>query len=113
MSTDARDTDVSAWHKALDAGELPEGRVTTANCAGTTVCLTHYDGAYAAPDTNCPHQGGPLGEGKISKEQRDGGWPVWETDRTNPDFAAFADNCGAAAIGLNRPRRSMTPSRPT
>ncbi|MFB6228156.1 MAG: thiamine pyrophosphate-dependent enzyme [Halobacteriales archaeon] len=33
--------------------------------------------------------------GKISKEQRDGGWDVWETDLVNPDFAAFAENCGA------------------
>lgn len=33
--------------------------------------------------------------GKISKEQRDGGWDVWETDLVNPGFAAFAENCGA------------------
>jgi len=32
--------------------------------------------------------------GKISKEQRTGGWDVWQTDLENPDFAAFARNCG-------------------
>ncbi len=32
--------------------------------------------------------------GKISKEQRDGEWPVWETDLTNPNFSEFARNCG-------------------
>jgi thiamine pyrophosphate-dependent acetolactate synthase large subunit-like protein len=32
--------------------------------------------------------------GKISKEQRTGGWDVWQTDLVNPDFAQFAENCG-------------------
>jgi len=32
--------------------------------------------------------------GKISKEQRAGEWPVWETDLHNPSFAAFANLCG-------------------
>ena len=32
--------------------------------------------------------------GKISKEQRSGEWPVWETDLHNPSFAAFAKICG-------------------
>ena len=34
--------------------------------------------------------------GKISKEQRSGEWPVWETDLVNPSFAAFARLCGGA-----------------
>ncbi|MGD2132599.1 MAG: thiamine pyrophosphate-binding protein [Maricaulaceae bacterium] len=33
--------------------------------------------------------------GKISKEQRSGEFPVWETDLVNPPFAAFARACGA------------------
>jgi len=32
--------------------------------------------------------------GKISKEQRAGDWPVWETGLRNPSFAAFARLCG-------------------
>ena len=34
--------------------------------------------------------------GKISKEQRAGEWQVWQTALHNPDFAAFAQLCGAA-----------------
>jgi len=34
--------------------------------------------------------------GKISKEQRAGQWPTWQTGLHNPDFAAFARLCGAA-----------------
>lgn len=32
--------------------------------------------------------------GKISKEQRAGHWPVWQTDLSNPSFAAYARLCG-------------------
>jgi thiamine pyrophosphate-dependent acetolactate synthase large subunit-like protein len=32
--------------------------------------------------------------GKISKEQRAGEWPVWETSLHNPSFAEFAKLCG-------------------
>jgi len=32
--------------------------------------------------------------GKISKEQRAGHWPVWQTELHNPSFAAFARLCG-------------------
>ncbi len=31
---------------------------------------------------------------KISKEQREGEWPVWQTNLVNPNFAAFARACG-------------------
>lgn len=33
--------------------------------------------------------------GKISKEQRAGAWDVWQTGLHNPEFAAFAQLCGA------------------
>lgn len=53
------------WLKVLDPGELPEGRVTAVTCEHTTVCMTHFQGRYAAMDNRCPHQRGPLGEGSI------------------------------------------------
>jgi thiamine pyrophosphate-dependent acetolactate synthase large subunit-like protein/nitrite reductase/ring-hydroxylating ferredoxin subunit len=36
--------------------------------------------------------------GNISKEQRSGGWEKWATDLVNPDFAAYAQSCGALGI---------------
>lgn len=33
--------------------------------------------------------------GKIAKEQRAGEWDVWQTTLHNPDFAAYARDCGA------------------
>ena len=36
--------------------------------------------------------------GKISKEQRAGEFDVWATDLVNPNFAEYANNCGALGI---------------
>ncbi|MDJ0976047.1 MAG: thiamine pyrophosphate-binding protein [Planctomycetota bacterium] len=36
--------------------------------------------------------------GKISKEQRAGNWDVWQTSLHNPDFAQYAELCGAQGI---------------
>ncbi len=36
--------------------------------------------------------------GKISKEQRSGEWDVWQTSLHNPDFSAYARNCGAHGV---------------
>ena len=36
--------------------------------------------------------------GKISKEQLAAGFPVWHTELHNPDWAAYADLCGATGI---------------
>jgi thiamine pyrophosphate-dependent acetolactate synthase large subunit-like protein/nitrite reductase/ring-hydroxylating ferredoxin subunit len=38
--------------------------------------------------------------GKISKEQLAGSFPVWQTSLINPDFARYADLCGATGIGV-------------
>jgi pyruvate oxidase len=40
--------------------------------------------------------------GKISKEQRAGEWDVWQTSLHNPDFAAYAQLCGAHGARVTR-----------
>ena len=40
--------------------------------------------------------------GKISKEQRAGQWPVWQTGLHNPSFAAYAKLCGGAGIRVTK-----------
>jgi thiamine pyrophosphate-dependent acetolactate synthase large subunit-like protein/nitrite reductase/ring-hydroxylating ferredoxin subunit len=40
--------------------------------------------------------------GKISKEQRSGSWPVWETSLHNPSFAEYARICGAHGERVER-----------
>jgi len=36
--------------------------------------------------------------GKISKEQLAGDYPVWQTSLRNPDWAGYAELCGATGI---------------
>jgi thiamine pyrophosphate-dependent acetolactate synthase large subunit-like protein len=36
--------------------------------------------------------------GKISKEQKAGNWDVWQTSLHNPDFAQYANLCGALGL---------------
>lgn len=40
--------------------------------------------------------------GKITKEQRAGGWDKWATDLVNPDFADYALSCGGFGIKVTR-----------
>ena len=63
-------------------------------------------GQYAMEFTTAVHYGMDITHvlmnnaelGKISKEQRAGEWPVWQTSLTNPNFAAFAESCGGLGI---------------
>ena len=43
--------------------------------------------------------------GKISKEQRAGNWAVWQTRLHNPDFSAFARNCGGMGVRAESPQQ--------
>ena len=80
------------WHRALDLDELPEGRVKTVVIGTTSLCMTHYQGRYAALDNRCPHQGGPLGEGSIEKGLLRCPWHGWDYDPcTGRSPGAFED----------------------
>ena len=51
------------WQKVLDPDELPEGRVKSVSCGAETLCVTHFEGGYAALDNKCPAPGWPPGRG--------------------------------------------------
>ena len=36
--------------------------------------------------------------GKISKEQKAGEWPVWQTSLHNPNFSSYAKLCGGFGV---------------
>ncbi|MBM7068245.1 thiamine pyrophosphate-binding protein [Actibacterium sp. 188UL27-1] len=60
------DTDLD-WISVGKTSDLPEGRVKTVTARTVSICLSHFDGQWAAMDNHCPHQGGPLGEGSIER----------------------------------------------
>ena len=53
------------WVDVGHVDDLPDGRVMTVTPRNKSICLSHFDGQWAAMDNRCPHQGGPLGEGSI------------------------------------------------
>ncbi|MEZ4373120.1 MAG: thiamine pyrophosphate-binding protein [Polyangiaceae bacterium] len=66
------------WLRALAPDELADGRVKPVTCAHRTVCMTRFEGRYAALDNKCPHQGGPLGEGSIENGWLRCPWHGWD-----------------------------------
>ncbi len=67
------------WYKILDnKNDLPEGRVKTVTAGHKGICLTHFEGKFAALDNKCPHQGGPLGEGSIENGLLRCPWHGWD-----------------------------------
>ncbi|MEP3276173.1 MAG: thiamine pyrophosphate-dependent enzyme [Stappiaceae bacterium] len=55
------------WISVGHVDDLPEGRVKTVTARTVSMCLSHFNGKWAAMDNRCPHQGGPLGEGSIEE----------------------------------------------
>ena len=71
-------TEKTTWLKVLEPDELPEGRVKPVTCKHITLCMTHFEGQFAALDNKCPHQGGPLGEGSIEEGLLRCPWHGWD-----------------------------------
>ena len=79
------------WHKALELGELAEGRVRSVTCGVKTLCMTHHKGEFGALDNRCPHQGGPLGEGSIENGLLRCPWHGWDYDPLDGKAPGFDD----------------------
>ncbi|MGI9407874.1 MAG: thiamine pyrophosphate-dependent enzyme, partial [Hyphomicrobiaceae bacterium] len=62
------------WIKVGHVDDLAEGRVKSVTALNASICLSHFDGQWAAMDNKCPHQGGPLGEGSIERGVDDKCW---------------------------------------
>lgn len=59
---------IKRWHKVADLGELADGDTAVVVAGTTEIALTLRDGEYGAISNACPHQGGPLGEGKLTED---------------------------------------------
>ncbi len=91
------------WIKVGQIDDLTEGRVKSVTARDHSICLSHFDGQWAAMDNKCPHQGGPLGEGSIERGT-DGQcwircpWHGWDFD----DHGLFVSICLLVARSLPR-----------
>jgi nitrite reductase/ring-hydroxylating ferredoxin subunit len=75
---DVAKTPRTVWYEAPDPDALPEGRVMTKALGVHTVCMTRFEGQYAALSNKCPHQGGPLGEGSSENGLQRCPWHGWD-----------------------------------
>ena len=53
------------WHRLCPTAECPPGTSRELVAGDRIVALFNVDGQFHALDGICPHQGGPLGKGKL------------------------------------------------
>ena len=62
------------------AADIPVGEARVVEADGKTLALFHVDGAFYALDNDCPHRGGPLGEGDLDGTVIVCPWHAWRWD---------------------------------
>ena len=60
--------------------DLPEGQPSLVETDGTQVVLARVDGHVVACSAECPHQGGPLSEGRLAGTRLTCPWHGWMFD---------------------------------
>jgi len=53
------------WHRIASISDCPPGQCRELIAGDRVVALFNVDGRFFALDGVCPHQGGPLGKGKL------------------------------------------------
>lgn len=66
--------------KLLDAERLPEGAVCEVLVDGVVLALCHASDGFYAVTGECPHVGGPLGQGALHGHALVCPWHAWEFD---------------------------------
>src|SRR6478735_11490802 len=59
-------SEAMAWETIAKTGDCPPGSARECVAAGRMVALFNVDGQFYALDGICPHQGGPLGKGRLN-----------------------------------------------
>jgi nitrite reductase/ring-hydroxylating ferredoxin subunit len=71
---------VSDWIDIAAAADCPPGEVVERVAGGRIVALANVDGQWSAIDGLCPHQGGPLGRGRLCNGVITCPWHGWQFD---------------------------------
>lgn len=66
--------------RACAVADVPPGSGKTVTVAGKELALFNVDGAFYAIDNECPHRGGPLGEGELEGCVVTCPWHAWQFD---------------------------------
>ena len=70
------------WHTISKSADAPPGSAQEHIIAGRIIALYNVDGQFYALDGLCPHQGGPLGKGRLTGCLVTCPWHGWQFDVT-------------------------------
>ncbi|QCC49214.1 Rieske (2Fe-2S) protein [Halobellus limi] len=70
----------SSLHRVASVGEIEAGESSVVDVDGEQVALFRIDDEYFALSNVCPHQGGPLGQGRVEDECVYCPWHGWQFD---------------------------------
>ncbi len=73
---------MSTFVRACAASEIAPGTGKTVTVEGKELALFNIDGTFRAIDNECPHRGGPLGEGDVEGCLVTCPWHAWQFDVT-------------------------------
>ena len=71
---------MAKWIRIADVGDCPSGASIECLAGDLLVALFNVDGEYYALDGVCPHQGGPLGKGRLEGPTVSCPWHGWQFD---------------------------------
>jgi nitrite reductase (NADH) small subunit len=78
------------WMRAAAADECPAGEAVELVVGGRIIALFHAENQFHALDGICPHQGGPLGKGRLSGCVVTCPWHGWQFDVRSGQHQASA-----------------------
>ena len=68
--------------KVASVEDVPMGEGRVFEVSGRTLAVFNVDGQFYATDNDCPHRGGPLGEGDLEATIVRCPWHAWRWDVT-------------------------------
>ncbi len=77
------------WVRVAGVEEVPVGAVKVARAGRLEVALFNLDGDFHALTNQCPHVGGPLGEGRLEGKVIECPWHCWGFDVTTGGCTTF------------------------
>ncbi len=93
------------WKNAARLNECPSGTVIEVVVESTVIAIANLQGQIYAMDGVCPHQGGPLGKGRLADCILTCPWHGWQFDVRNGSCklsSHLAQRCFPARIEENR-----------
>ncbi len=71
---------MSEMRKVATKSQIEAGTCKAFEAIGRTIVVHNVDGEFFATSSQCPHQGGPLGDGIVDGKTVTCPWHAWQFD---------------------------------